>query len=84
MIFLTEGRKKRKTWKNDSGEKKIEFLDDDFELKNLSKAQLDSLCHAISRYHTNANAIPCHANSHKLSVYILGCGVSDEEKMLKK
>ena len=24
-------------------------MDDDFELKNLSEAQLDSLCHAISR-----------------------------------
>ena len=66
---------------NDSGEKKIEFLNDDFELQNLSKAQLDLLCHAISRYHANANTIPCHANSHKLSVHILGCGVSDEEKM---
>ena len=35
---------------NYSGEKKTEFVDDDFKLKNLSEAQLYGLCHAISRY----------------------------------
>ena len=49
---------------------KTGFLDDDFELKNLSEAQLDLLYHAISRYQL--------INSYKLAV--LTDGASDKEK----
>ena len=49
---------------------KTGFLDDGFELKNLSEAQLDSLYHAISRYQL--------INSYKLAV--LTDGASDKEK----
>ena len=57
---------------NYSGEKKTEFVDDDFKLKNLSEAQLYGLCHAISRYQL--------VNSYKLAAQIPGDGASDEEK----
>ena len=66
------GEKKEGNMENDSREKKTGFLDDSFEFENLSETQLDSFCHAISRYQ--------RINSYKLAVQILGDGASDEEK----
>ena len=66
VVVLTKEENKE----NDSGEKKTGFLDDDFELKNLREAQLDSLYHAISRYQL--------INSYKLAV--LADGASDKKK----
>ena len=68
------GEKKEENMENGSGEKKTGFLDDDFELKNLREAQLDSLYHAISRYQL--------INSYKLAV--LADGASDKKKVLNK
>ena len=62
------GEKKEGNMENDSREKKTGFLDDSFEFET----QLDSFCHAISRYQ--------RINSYKLAVQILGDGASDEEK----